>query len=279
MKLEQELLAIALRCSTKGEKGIPILKSLRILEGGLGDEGVRNLVKFLIETNNSSIRMIEFLNCNIKPLGCEFILRIFEPSLPCSLEILTLDYNNFGNEGLSNLVKYLPLNSTLKDLSLAYFDINEKGVQYLGDLITKSPSLEKLILMGNPIKDEGVSDLCSFLQVNNNIEEVNINNVEFGLSENTIYLVENNKNIVIYQCKFNFITVKNFESIVNTLKDPNNKHIYQFNVDEKYPKELFDDYFKALKGRKYKKIKKGKEKESDAVRKNNWKILYILLEH
>ena len=155
MKWEQELLAIALRCSTKGEKGIPILKSLRILEGGLGDEGVRNLVKFLIETNNSSIRMIEFLNCNIKPLGCEFISRIFEPSLPCSLEILTLDYNNFGNEGLSNLVKYLPLNSTLKDLSLAYFDINEKGVQYLGDLITKSPSLEKLILMGNPIKDEG----------------------------------------------------------------------------------------------------------------------------
>ena len=125
--------------------------------------------------------------------------------------------------------------------------------------------------MGNPIKDEGVSDLCSFLQVNNNIEEVDINNVEFGLSENTInkliYLVENNKNIVIYQCKFNFITVKNFESIVNTLKDPNNKHIYQFNVDEKYPKELFDDYFKALKGRKYKKNKKGKGKGKRCCKK------------
>ena len=125
--------------------------------------------------------------------------------MPCSLETLTLDYNTFGNEGLNNLVKYLPLNSTLKNLSLAYCDINEKGVQYLGDLITKSPSLEKLILMGNPIKDEGVSDLCSFLKDNQNIEEVNINNVEFGLSEDTInkliYLVENNKNIVIYQCK------------------------------------------------------------------------------
>ena len=67
--------------------------------------------------------------------------------------------------GLSNLVKYLPLNSTLKDLSLAYCDINEKGVQYLGDLITKSPSLEKLILMGNPIKDEGVSDLVPFYKL------------------------------------------------------------------------------------------------------------------
>ena len=41
----------------------------------------------------------------------------------------------------------------------------------------------------------------------------------------------------MYQCKFNFITLKNFELIVKTLKDPKNKHIYQFNVDEKYPKD------------------------------------------
>jgi Ran GTPase-activating protein (RanGAP) involved in mRNA processing and transport len=258
-------LALALKRSTKGEKGMPILKSLRIWEGELGDEGVRNIVKFIIETNNSSLKLIEFLNCNIGPLGCEFISRIFEPSLPCSMEILTLDYNNFGNEGLSNLLTYLPLNSTLTYLSLAYCGIDEKGIQYFGDLITKSPSLEKLILMGNPIKDEGVLNLCSFLQVNTNIEEVNINNVGFGISEDTInkliYLVENNKNIVMYQCKFNFITLKNFELIVKTLKDPKNKHIYQFNVDEKYPKELFDMYFKALKGRKYKKKKKGKGKK------------------
>ena len=104
-------LATALRRSTKGEKGMPILKSLRIWEGELGDEGVRNIVKFIIETNNSSLKLIEFLNCNIGPLGCEFVSRIFEPSLPCTMEILTLDYNNFGNEGLSNLLTYFPLNS------------------------------------------------------------------------------------------------------------------------------------------------------------------------
>ena len=257
-------LATALRLSTKEGKGMPILKSLRILEGELGDEGVRNLVKFIIETNNSSLKLIEFLNCDIGPLGCEFISRIFEPSLPCNMEILTLDYNNFGNEGLSNLVTYLPLNSTLTHLSLAYCGIDEFGIKYLGDLITKSTTLEKLILMGNPIKDEGVENLCSFLKDNSNIEEVNINNVEFGQSEDTvnklIYLLENNKNIVMYQCKYNFITEKNFENIVNTLKDPKNEHIYQFNVDEKYPKELFEIYYKALKGRKYKKRKKGKGK-------------------
>ena len=86
---------------------MPILKFLRIWEGELGDEGVRDIVNFIIQTNNSSVKLIEFLNGNIGPLGCEFISRIFEPNLPCTMKILTLDYNNFGNEGLSNLLIYL----------------------------------------------------------------------------------------------------------------------------------------------------------------------------
>ena len=148
-------LATALRRSTKGEKGMPILKSLRIWEGELGDEGVRDIVNFIIQTNNSSLKLIEFLNCNIGPLGCEFVSRIFEPSLPCTMEILTLDYNNFGNEGLSNLLTYLPYNNTLTYLSLSYCGIDDKGIQFFDSLIPKTQTLEKLILMGNPIKDEG----------------------------------------------------------------------------------------------------------------------------
>ena len=34
------------------------------------------------------------------------------------------------------------------------------------------------------------------------------------------------------------------------------KHIYQFLIDEKIPKYLFDDYFKTMKGRKRKPKKK-----------------------
>lgn len=258
-------LATALKKSTKGEKGMPILKSLRIWEGELGDEGVRDIEKFIIETNNSSLHLIELLNCNISPLGCEFISRIFEPSLPCNLEYLTLDYNNFGNEGLSNILTYLPVNATLIYLSLCYCGIDEKGVLCFENLLTKTKTLEKLILMGNPIKDEGVTNLCDYLKDNTSVEEININNTGFGENENTInkliYLMENNNNLVMYQCKFNFITEENFKNIVTALKDPKCKHVYQFNVDEKYPKELFDSYFKAMKGRKYKKKKKGKGKK------------------
>ena len=81
----------------------------------------------------------------------------------------------------------------------------------------------------------------------------------------------------MYQCKFNFITEKNFENIVNTLKDPNNTHICQFSVDEKYPKELFDVYYKTLKGRKYKKKKMGKGKGKKSKAKQKTLNLIIIL--
>ena len=259
-------LATALRRSTKGEKGMPILKSLRIWEGELGDEGVRDIINFIIQTNNSSLKLIEFLNCNIGPLGCEFISRIFEPSLPCTMEILTLDYNNFGNEGLSNLLTYLPYNNTLTYLSLSYCGIDDKGIQFFDSLIPKTQTLEKLILMGNPIKDEGVLTLCEFLKENTSIEEVNVNNVGFGKSEETIekltQLMQINKGLVIYNVKFNLITEENFKKIVEILTDKEKGgHVYQFNVDEKYSKELFTTFFNAMKKRKYKKKKKGKGKK------------------
>ena len=44
--------------------------------------------------------------------------------------------------------------------------------------------------MGNQIKDGGVLILCSFLQQTTTIEEVNINNVGFGISEDTITAIQ-----------------------------------------------------------------------------------------
>ena len=49
-------LATALRRSKKGEKKMRILKYLRIWDGKLGDKGVRDIVNFIIQTNNSSLK-------------------------------------------------------------------------------------------------------------------------------------------------------------------------------------------------------------------------------
>ena len=77
---------------------------MNIWEGELKDEGARDIV--IIQRNNSLLKLIILLNCNIGPLGCEFINTIFGPSLPSTMEIYnTIIYNNnFGNEGLGSLL-------------------------------------------------------------------------------------------------------------------------------------------------------------------------------
>jgi hypothetical protein len=147
-KFRVRVLSLTLKGCKKDNKGMPILKSLRICEREIGDEWIRTIHQFIIETNNSLLNLIELLNDNIDLLGCEFISRIYEPSFPCNFKILTLDYNRFGNEGLNNLLNYLPTNTTLTYLSLNYCDINEKGIPFFEKYIkyiTATKTLKKLI--------------------------------------------------------------------------------------------------------------------------------------
>jgi Ran GTPase-activating protein (RanGAP) involved in mRNA processing and transport len=245
---------------------------VRIWDGEIGDEGARAISNYITDTQNSSVGLIELLNSGIGPLGCEFISRMFEGSLPSNISILTLDYNQFGNEGLFNLMNYIKTCKSLKYLSLAYCNIDEKGVNYLDKFLSSTTTLETLILQGNPLKNSGMSELISILYNNSSIEEINLNNVLFGndpegVVSNFANLMASNQTLIVYHIKFNFITdqgkiffILDFEVIFKSLKE-SCTHICQFSIDEKINKALFDEYFKMMKGRKRPKKKaKGKGK-------------------
>ncbi len=189
------------------------------------------------------------------------ISRMFEPSLPTKISILTLDYNNFGNEGLSQLMDYVKNNKTIKYLSLAYCGIDEKGIGQLDSYLNETPTLETLILQGNPLKNAGVKELLPFLTNNKSISEINLNNVLFGNDAEVIAdlsnLMVNNQTLEVYYLKFNFITDQDYEVLLKTLKE-SCPHICTLSVDEKIKKELFEDGLKTVKGRK-KGGKKGKK--------------------
>lgn len=192
-------------------KGYDHCKSIRIWDGNLGDEGVRAFYQFIVDTNKASISLIELLNCNIGPLGCEFISRMFDMSLATKITILNLDYNNFGNEGLYNLMSYIKDAKCLTYLSLGYCNIDENGVKYFNDFLTSSDlMLEKLILQGNPLKNDGAKELIQILRNNTSLEEINLNNTLFGndveVIEKLVGLMKGSENIIIYNMKFNFIT-------------------------------------------------------------------------
>jgi len=143
---------------------------------------------------------------------------MFEPTYNTAIQILTLDYNKFGNEGLFQLVNGLKFSKTLTYLSIAYCDINENGIKYITDYIA-SPTctLEKFNVQGNSLKNAGFNILIQALVVNTSLEELNINNILFGKDDDTISnlvgLMQANTTLLAYQLKFNLINDKGKNSI------------------------------------------------------------------
>ncbi len=220
--------------------------------------------------------MIEFLNCSIGPLGCEVISRMFDASLPSKIGVLTLDYNNFGNAGLYNLMTYLTTNKTLNYLSLSYCGIDENGIKYFDQYLKNTTTLKKFILQGNPLKNAGLKELIGLLYDNVTIDEINLNNILFGNDSDTIKslvsLMGSADNILTYHVKFNFLSfeginisikfhfVLDFEIILNHLKSESGKHVRQFIIDEKIDKAQFDEHYNIMKNRT-KKQRKAKPKK------------------
>ena len=184
---------------------------MRIWDGDIGDEGVRAFCQFILDTDNTSIQLVELMNCNIGVLGCEFISRIFDKDRVNKISILTLDYNTFGNEGLFHLMDKLKDSKTLTYLSLSYCNIDENGIKYFADYLSGTGiCLEKLVLQGNPLKNIGMQQLINIIFDNTSLEEINLNNVGIGNSTETmqslVSLMKNNLTLLAYSFKFNYIT-------------------------------------------------------------------------
>ena len=98
------------------------------------DEGVRAIVNF-IQLSLSTL-CLEFLDCKVTPLGCEFIGKMLTPGPKCPpLAVLKLDHNPIGSDGVIALAEGLKANENLKILSLAYCDIDQRGGRPLLEIL------------------------------------------------------------------------------------------------------------------------------------------------
>ena len=204
--------------------------------------------------------------------GCDYISNIFDLKYQTELHILTLDYNKIGNDGLYFLQRGLKTAKSLTYLSLAYCNIDETGIKFLADIIPSSIcSIKTLVLAGNPLKNAGLNILINALNSNTSVEELNLNNILFGNDEETIFnlttLMTTNLSLLSYQVKYNLLTdtgkyymtkLKGLKSFIAALSTDNGRFISKFDIDERFSKELFDEFYKLIKkGRKKKPKKKG----------------------
>ena len=96
------------------------------------------------------MKVLELIECEVTPLGCEFIGRCLGPDLSYPLQVLRLDHNDIGPQGMKFLASGLRLNGNLQTLSLSYCNITEKASHSILEILIYYRShLQLLDLQGN----------------------------------------------------------------------------------------------------------------------------------
>lgn len=151
--------------------------SIRFWKTYCEDEGVRAICQFLErvkpEKAGSGARFLELLDNKITSLGCEFIARALHPKMNPTIEVLKLDHNQFGSQGVINLSQSLAINPHLKFLSLTYCNIDQEAAQALFEiLIYTRSSLEEVNLSGNFLRQEGVRKVLMGTSIAKNLKKI-----------------------------------------------------------------------------------------------------------
>ena len=87
-------------------------------------------IKQYLETG-TKVEFLELLDNGITPRGCEHIAKALHPKNPTEIQVLKLDHNQFGWEGVGYLAEGLAINNILKVLSLTYCNIDARGADFI----------------------------------------------------------------------------------------------------------------------------------------------------
>lgn len=159
------------------------------------------------------VLFLELLDNRITHLGCEFIARSLHPKMNPTIQVLKLDHNQFGSQGVINLSTSLAINPHLKILSLTYCGIDAEAAQALFEiLIFTRSSLEEVNLSGNFLRNEGVRKVLLGTSIAKSLKKIYLADNQFNDDAEMIKAIEfcmvKNKTLTRYDFKYNNITDK-----------------------------------------------------------------------
>ncbi|XP_062570893.1 uncharacterized protein LOC134232913 isoform X2 [Saccostrea cucullata] len=115
-------------------------------------------VALLLEKGCYPLRYIEFLDCLLEGYSLQRLSRSF--NICSTLTSVTLDYNEFGNEGAQYFCKGMEGNVTLLSISMCYCDLGVESGDILGKMLVKT-AVRELYLDGNNLECKGVISLIN----------------------------------------------------------------------------------------------------------------------
>lgn len=158
---------------------IDTLISIRFWKIKAQDEGIRAQSTYMIA--NKTVEVVDVLDNEITPLGCEFLGRAIHPTVNLTQKKLNMDHNVFRDEGLRQLNYGLAINPNIMHLSLTYCGLTELSAKFLQQILAFSESkIEYLSLQGNELGNIGVKALLEAVKINTVITELGLSDNQFG---------------------------------------------------------------------------------------------------
>lgn len=259
---EFDPMAFQILCHTLRQANYNDIEAIRLWKCGDGDKAVRAVCYYLDgQIGEQGVKDVQFTDNGVTELGCEFLGRTLGPNGNKLVNLLRMDYNQFGTPGVLRLSEGLSQNHTLRHLSLNYCNIGEDGGEYLAHiLIFHRNALEKLELQGNYLRERGVVDVFNACKRKTALTEINVFDNKFSDTPEVVKalreLFANNTTLAVYDLGGNHISDEGAMKLIHGLIGQ--PHVEKVKITERVAAKTHE----AIKDQveKGKSKKKGKKK-------------------
>ncbi|OWF54471.1 uncharacterized protein LOC110444826 isoform X1 [Mizuhopecten yessoensis] len=142
------------------------IRDLRIWNYPMSHENTATL-GLLLEKQCYPLRLVECMDCLMEPYS---VMRFARSFRACdTLTTISLDYNEFGDEGCRNLSKGMEGNVTVLSISMCFCDLGPESGKYLGNIVSRT-AVRDLFLDGNNLECEGAIDIIKLCAEQANFE-------------------------------------------------------------------------------------------------------------
>lgn len=236
------------------------ITAIRVWKCNGGDESVRSVCTYLDGDPPPLVADLQFTDNGVTALGCEFLARTLGPTGNKLINLMRLDYNQFGTPGIERLSRGLSQNSTLRYLSLQYCNIGEDGGIYVAHILMfYRNALEVLKLRGNYLGNPGVMDVFAGASRTKVLAEIDLYDNKFSDTPELIKalsdLFANNTGLTRYDLSGNQISDQGAHQLVQSMITHN--HLDKVFVTEQVASKTWEALEMATGG----KPKKGKKKK------------------
>jgi Ran GTPase-activating protein (RanGAP) involved in mRNA processing and transport len=166
-----EGVAEAIEKLCEGLKSAKYLQILDLSENPIGPRGGQLIGDAL--ASNSRLRQLNVNHCDLFQDGCNAIFQALQHSNN-TLEVLSLNGNNFGDTGCEALASMLRNNNKLRVLDIQENSICYDGICVLSRALARNRTLTFLGLQWNDISNDGAAKLGDTISSNNVLTAIHI---------------------------------------------------------------------------------------------------------